>query len=164
MESSSRRSRTKSIPITGLSIFIAETKPLLEETHPQLTKMDIFKLLHEQWDELAPDLRAKYERKADYGRRTEARRAFYDKKKGKNDDNGGSIISAYSVFLKKRHEEIKETNPEMTLTERAKSIAAEWKSMSRDDRSPFVNLAKRETRKMRKPPSDEDQGNSDSDQ
>ena len=164
MESSSRRNRTKTLPITALSIFIAETKPLLEETHPQLTKMDIFKLLHEQWDELAPDLRAKYERKADYGRRTEARRAFYDKKKGKNDDNGGSIISAYSVFLKKRHEEIKETNPEMTLTERAKSIAAEWKSMSRDDRSPFVNLAKRETRKMRKPPSDEDQGNSDSDQ
>ena len=162
MASPPRGKRTKSIPITGLSIFIAEMKPTLELSHPQLTKMDIFKLLHEQWDELDPEIRAKYEKRADYGRRTEARRQFYQKKKLKTEeDDNSSKISPYSVFLKMRHMEIKETNPDLTLTERVKSIAAEWNAMSRVDRLPFVNLAKRETRKIRKPPSDEDQPSSD---
>lgn len=144
-----RKRKTKVIPITGLSLFIAETKPIVEAEQPELTKMEVCKFLNEQWEELDDDIRKGYEKRADYDRRTEARREFYQKKKKTRNRMKGAI-SAYSVFLKARHAALKESNPEMTLSERTKTIAGEWNSMSKEDRIPFVNLAKRETRKIRK--------------
>ena len=155
MEPSRRAKPTKSIPITGLSLYVDEQKKIMEAEYPELTRMDIYKMLHAQWDEMDPDSRAKYERRADYVRRTEARKEFYQKKKVRSGDGPLRAISAFSMFLKKRHIEIKECNPELTLTERVKHIGAEWNSMSRADKQPFVNMAKRETRKIRKGASDE---------
>jgi hypothetical protein len=54
MERSRRLGKAKihSIPITGLSIFIAEQKPQLEAEHPELLKLGIFAFLSQQWERL----------------------------------------------------------------------------------------------------------------
>jgi hypothetical protein len=42
------RPKNHSIPITGLSILIAERKPQLEAKHPELLKLGVFALLSRQ--------------------------------------------------------------------------------------------------------------------
>lgn len=154
--------RTKSIPITGLSLFIAEKKPELESSDLHLTKMEIFKSLHDQWATLDQDVKQSYERRADYSRRTEARRKCFERRKEKTPNRSKSTISAYSIFLTKRQEELKKSNPELTLSERTRMIAKEWSETPKNDRVPYVNMAKRETRKMRKVNWDEDLGSTES--
>jgi hypothetical protein len=96
-----------------------------------------------------------YERKADYARRVETRRTSSTKGK---DDSGEhtSSVSPYSIFLKERHKLLKESNPEMTLTQRAEEIKSEWSSMSQKQKISFINMAKRETRKLRRTSGDDD--------
>lgn len=154
--------RTKSIPITGLSLFIAEKKPELEAKESHLTKMEIFKCLNDQWATLEQDVKQSYERRADYSRRTEARRQCYERRKAKTPNRSRSTISAYSIFLKQRQEELKKSNPELTLSERTRMIAKEWNDTPKSDKVPYVNSAKRETRKMRKVNWDEDLGSTES--
>jgi HSP90 family molecular chaperone len=139
--------KTKSIPITGQSLFVAERTPIVEKQNPDLTRVQLYALMNDEWMKLDDVTRAAYERKADYSRRTESRReSSLDREKLQDDSE--SKVSAYSMFVKKRHELLKETNPEMTVSDRAKTIAQMWAGLSKPEKLPYVNEAKRETRKL----------------
>jgi hypothetical protein len=144
-DESSRRhnARSRQIPITGISLFIAEHKTAALQNHPELSKVQLFARLNEDWNALDDSTKEAFERRADYSRRMESR------KQHKNWNNVRQPkVSAYSVFTRERHKSLKTTNPEMTVGLRAQVIATEWKTMSPSDKVPFINAAKRETRKM----------------
>jgi hypothetical protein len=42
----SKWQKTPTIPITGISLFIAEKKLKVQEQHPELTKLQLFRLLN----------------------------------------------------------------------------------------------------------------------
>jgi hypothetical protein len=63
------------------------------------------------------------------------------------------------MFVKSRHEALKQTDPDLSVTERSQQIAQQWRAMPERQKMPFVNEAKRETRKMRKQSDDYDQEN-----
>jgi hypothetical protein len=65
-------------------------------------------------------------------------------------------VSAYSVFSRDRQESLKQSNPELTLSDRTAQISAEWKKMLSADKIPFLNAAKRETRTMQRHSVDEE--------
>jgi hypothetical protein len=153
MERSRRLGKPKShsIPITGLSIFITERKSQLEVQHPELLKLGIFALLCQQWERLDTTTRARYERKADYSRRTQSRRERTVKvKKRMAADTSVLKVSPYSVFTKRQHEALKSIHPEMSVTERSQQIADQWTKMTKQQKVAYVNESKRETRKLRK--------------
>jgi hypothetical protein len=152
-----RRAPKKSnvIPITGLSLFAAEKKTSIEADWPDLTKLEVFTMINQRWDELDNETKLQYERKADYARRTETRRISLTKRKDDSVENA-SMITPYSVFLRTRHHELKKSNPGMTVTQRAEQIKSEWSSMSREQKISFINMAKRETRKFRRTSMDDD--------
>jgi hypothetical protein len=160
MEQSGRAAgpRSRAIPITGVSLFIVDRKAEAAQAHPELTKVQLFALLNDQWNTLDDATKETYERKADYSRRMESRRQNKNAK-----ETTKSKISPYSVFTRERHESLKTSNPEMTVGDRAKIIAAEWNSKLPADKISFINAAKRETRKMWKI-SVEEESEDDSDQ
>jgi hypothetical protein len=150
-----RKPKTHSIPITGLFLFVSETKAEVEGQNPGLTRLEIFTMLNSRWAQLDAATREKYERKADYSRRTESRRKLLAHRK----ESRGSPrqhVSAYSVFLRRQHEQLKQTDPDLTVSQRAQTIGELWRTMPKSDKIPFVNEAKRETRKLRKVAIDED--------
>jgi hypothetical protein len=140
--------KPKSIPITGRSIFISERKTQIESDNSEMTKLEIFRMLGDQWDQMDGTTRSKYEKKADYLRRTESRKTSFARKHKK--DGNEARISAFSIFTRERHEVLKKENPELTLTDRGRLISNEWKLMSKLDKIPFINVAKRETRSIRR--------------
>jgi hypothetical protein len=151
--------RSRSIPITGVSLFIAERKLKAGQDHADLTKVQLFSLLNDEWNALDNQTKEAYERRADYSRRIESRRAH--RSTNRSDQ---SRVSPYSVFTRDRHESLKKTSPEMTVGDRAQLIAVEWKSMAAADKIPFINAAKRETRRMQRESAEEESGgDSDSD-
>jgi hypothetical protein len=146
MEQQSRRGRgSRDIPITGISLFIAERKAEALQKHTELRKVQLYALLNDEWNALDNASRRAYERRADYSRRMESRRQH----KNAHADMQPKV-SSYSVFTRERHGYLKQTHPEMTVGTRAQLIASEWKTMRADDKLPYVNAAKRETRKMQK--------------
>jgi hypothetical protein len=143
--------RSRAIPITGISLFIAGWKAEITQTHPELTTVQVFAFLNDQWNTLDDATKETYERKADYSRRMESRRRHMNAKK-----KNRSKVPPYSVFTRARHESLKITSPEMTVSERSKVIATEWKMISPADKIPFINAAKCETRKMQRVSVDEE--------
>lgn len=143
------RPKSRSIPITGLSIFIAERKPQLEAQHSELPKLAIFALLNQQWQHLDTATRAQYERKADYSRRSQSRRERAAKKR-MTADRSALKVSPYSVFAKRQHETSKSTHAAMSVTERSQHIADQWTKMTKQQKVSYVNESKRETRKLQK--------------
>jgi hypothetical protein len=140
--------KTQSIPIAAQRLFIDEHQSEVETTHPDLTRVQMLSFINDEWMKLDATARAEYERKADYLRRTESRRrSMLHAPHIENDHE--SKITAYSMFVKSEHEALKGTNPEMTVSERATAIAKAWAGMSQAERLPYVNEAKRETRKLR---------------
>jgi hypothetical protein len=101
--------------------------------------------------------RATYEKKADYLRRTESRKASAAWKHDSLENE--AKVSAFAIFSKERHEVLKQDSSELTVTDRARVIANEWKVMSKLDKIPFINAAKRETRRMRSSIADDDSEN-----
>jgi hypothetical protein len=148
--------KTHSIPITGLSLFVVEQRPALEAQHLELAKLEVFRLLNHQWEQLDDATRAGYERKADYSRRSRSRQESTAKKKTRF-DTSTSKVSPYSMFLRSQHNLLKQISPELSVTERSREIAAEWANMSERQKMPYVNEAKRETRKLRKIPDDDEE-------
>jgi hypothetical protein len=147
--------KTHSIPITGQSVFVAERLTEVEGKHPDLTRVQIFAFLNNEWAKLDDAIRAAYERKADYSRRTESRRSSSLQHRSMTHESE-SKVSAYSMFVKKQHDQLKVTNPEMTVSDRAMEISKLWAGMSKSQKLPFVNEAKRETRKLRRESVEED--------
>jgi hypothetical protein len=143
--------RSRSIPITGVSLFIAERKVKASQDHTDLTKVQLFALLNDEWNGLDSATKETYERRADYSRRIESRRVHRSTKQSHQ-----SRVSPYSVFMRDRHELLKKSSPEMTVGDRAQLIAVEWKTMAAVDKIPFINAAKRETRKMQRRSVEED--------
>jgi hypothetical protein len=150
----SRKARPRAIPITGVSLFIAEKKADAAQSHPQLTKLQLVALLNHQWEALDDATKISYQRKADYARRTLSRRQHKTRNEQKQ-----SRVSPYSIFVRGQHDTLKRTNPELTVGDRAKLIAAEWNNMPQSDKIPYVNAAKRETRKLRKVSTEEESEN-----
>jgi hypothetical protein len=148
--------KTCSIPITGLSLFFAERRPPLEAQHPELAKLEVFRVLNHQWGQLDDATRANYERKADYSRRSRSRQASAEKKKT-GPDRSALKVSPYSMFLRSQHDILKRTSPDLSVTERSRESAARWAMMSEQQKMPYVNEAKRETRKLRKMPDGDDE-------
>jgi hypothetical protein len=141
-----RKARSREIPITGISLFIAERKDTALQEHPELSRVQLFALLNDEWNTLDSAAKEPYERRADYSRRMESRR-----QNKKANDRPQLKVSAYSVFTRDRHAALKKSNPEMTVGIRAELIASEWKDMTPAQKVPFINAAKRETRKMQRP-------------
>jgi hypothetical protein len=150
----SKRRKPPTIPITGVSLFIAEKKPEVCQQHPEFTKLQSFTLLNEQWQTLDDATRWKYQKKADYSRRTQLRRQHKS-----NSEKKQSKISGYSMFVGVRHESLKRTNPELTIGERYIIIAKEWKNMASCDKIEYINAAKRETRRIQKESTDDESEN-----
>jgi hypothetical protein len=151
-----RGPRSRQIPITGISLFIAEHKTAALHNHPELSKVQLFARLNDDWNTLDDSTKESYQRRADYSRRIETRKQH----KASNDCKQ-SKVSAFAVFTRERHKSLKKTNPEMTVGIRAQVIATEWKTMSPAGKVPFINSAKRETRKMQSR-SAEEESNDDS--
>jgi hypothetical protein len=143
--------RSRQIPITGISLFIAEHKAAARQSHPELSKAQLFARLNEDWNALDDAAKEAYQRRADYARRVVSRNGDKD-----SSDDKQPKVSAYSVFTRERHKSLKTTNPEMTVGIRAQAIAAEWKTMSPAGKVPYINAAKRETRKMQAPSAEEE--------
>jgi hypothetical protein len=148
--------KTSAIPITGRSIFISEAKTQVGSDTADLTKLDIMHMLNEQWDQMDDTMKKKYEKRADYLRRVESRRSSTAEQW-----TPAPKISAFSVFMRQQHEALKKTNADLTVTDRAVFIADQWKLMSKPDKIPFINAAKRETRTMRRRFPDEESEKSD---
>jgi hypothetical protein len=140
--------KTASIPITGRSVFISERKTQIESDNPGMTKLELFRILGAQWDQMDDTNRANYEKKADYLRRTVSRTSSAARKADAREKQ--PKISAFYVFTQEQHERLKQTQPELTVTDRATMIANLWNAMSKFDKIPFVNAAKRETRTLRR--------------
>jgi hypothetical protein len=161
------RLKTHSIPITAQRLFIAERQSDVEKAHPDLTRVQMLSFINDEWAQLDTATRAEYERRADYLRRTESRRRSLQCQTDIEED-GESKITPYSMFVQSHHEVLKRTNPEMTVGERATAISKIWTGMSHAERLPYVNEAKRETRRLRTEPVEEeaqhesDEGRSDS--
>jgi hypothetical protein len=155
--SSSRRSKPKSrsIPVTGISLFVQETKPAFEADHPEMRKIEVFNSLNQQWDDLDGPMKLQYEKRADYIRRAEARKAT-QVKHSRSPDPDQSPVRGYAIFVKDRHHSLKEASPEMTVSDRSAKIAEEWRTMSKSEKLRFINIAKRETRKIRRISSEEE--------
>lgn len=149
----SRRSRPKSktIPVSGLSVFGQEQKAEFEAAHPDLTKLQVFNAMNQHWMELDPHMKLSYERKADYLRRSEVRKATA---RNTRDPLGSEQppITGYSIFVRERHQSLKIADPSLTLSQRSARITAEWTGMSKAGKQPYINIAKRETRRLRQVP------------
>lgn len=52
--------------------------------------------------------------------------------------------TSYSIFYKERVAQIKETNGSMAFGEISKKMADEWKSLSEEQRRPYVEQSKKE--------------------
>lgn len=154
---SSRRSAAKSrkIPVSGISVYVQEKRADFEASHTDLTKLQVFNAMNEQWTQLDPNIKLQYERRADYLRRSEARKATVAKRDDAlNTDQ--PPITGYSIFVTERHHSLKMADSGMTLTQRSAQIADEWNRMSAAERRTFINIAKRETRKFRRIREEED--------
>jgi hypothetical protein len=113
--------------------------------------------MNQQWEGLDHDIKLQYERKADYMRRSEARRTTTQKSRD-SPERQRPPITGYSIFLSERHHSLKMDDPALTLTQRSTQIEAEWAGMSKSDKRRYINTAKRETRKFRQSPDEEEGG------
>jgi hypothetical protein len=158
MRSSARSpAKSKAIPVTGISLFVQEKRAEFEASNSDLTKLQVFNGMNQQWAELDHDIKLQYERKADYLRRSEARRAT-TRKKSDSAESERPPMKGYSIFLRQRHHSLKTEDPGLTLTQRSELIAAEWAGMSKADKRVYINTAKRETRKFRRSSEEEEAG------
>jgi hypothetical protein len=141
--------KSSKVPVSGISIFLREKKPDFEASHSDLTRLQVFNAMNEQWTNLDPNMKLLYERKADYLRRSEARKATAANTEDTLDSTRAKITS-YSIFVRERHHSLKEEHPELSLSQRTAEITAEWGRMTPDQKRTFVINAKRETRKFRR--------------
>jgi hypothetical protein len=149
------QAKSKTIPVTGISLFVQEKRAEFEASNPDLTKLQVFNSMNQQWEEMDHDMKLQYERKADYLRRSEARRTTTQKRRDPGESERPPI-TGYSIFLRERHHSLKIDDPGLTLTLRSIQIGAEWAGMSKSDKRRYINTAKRETRKFRQSPEGED--------
>jgi hypothetical protein len=147
--------KSKAIPVTGISLFVQEKRPEFETLNSDLTKLQVFNAMNQQWEALDHDMKLQYERKADYLRRSEARR-ITTQKRNDSPEPQRPPITGYSIFLGERHHSLKMEDPAATLTQRSAQIAAEWAGMSKSDKRRYINTAKRETRKFRQSSEEEE--------
>ena len=124
--------------------------------YPQASSMEIVKRLHDIWDNMTEEEMQLYSQKAENKRRTYVR---LTKVKKDPDDlvvSGKKRVTPYAVFLQRKHVQLKESCPDMSLSERTRTIAEMWKALPKDEKISYINQSKRETRKMQKPSFEEE--------
>jgi hypothetical protein len=136
-------------------MFVQEKRGEFEASHSDFTKLQVFSAMNQQWMDLDHDSKLQYERKADYLRRSEARKATARKRRDPTESEQPPI-TGYSIFLRERHHSLKIGDSGLTLTQRSTQIAAEWSGMSKSEKRTYINISKRETRKFRRTPDDEE--------
>ena len=152
MKPKSKKKNEMTVPISVWSTFVKDRRPILEEEFPQASSMEIIRKLHDIWDNLTDEQMSSYRQKAENKRRTYVR--LTKVRKGSDESLDGAPrkkrVTPYAVFLQRKHVQLKENCPDMSLSERTKTIADMWRAMSRDEKVSYVNQSKRETRKMQK--------------
>ena len=143
--------------VSPWSIFVELYKPIFTQMYPNESKMEIYKHLRKKWNQFDDEDKHAYIEKANFKNRAVVRLNNQKLKKVKHDRK---TVSAYSLFVEENHKELKVEKPEMSLTERTKFIAEKWKSLSHEQKRPYMNMAKRKTRKMQKCSSESDNDNS----
>jgi hypothetical protein len=69
------RAKSWTIPLTGLSIFVQETKPEFKP-NPDPTKLRLLRALNEEWTDLDEQTKLQDERAVDYVRNSQSVRQY----------------------------------------------------------------------------------------
>ena len=154
MKKKSSKKEESSNVISPWSIFVDVYKPIYMEQNPNESKMEIYKMLKAKWESFDEDDKKVYITKALNHKRSVTRLKSIHPK---NQNKQKLTISPYSIFVEEQHNELKKTNPDMSLLERTKLISAIWKGMSHIEKATYINAAKRKNRYLRKSANEEEE-------
>ncbi|EAY03664.1 HMG box family protein [Trichomonas vaginalis G3] len=139
----------------GYSVFLQETKAKLILFDPNLTKLEIYNKAADLWHKQPTKAKMEYRRKSRLRLPRKKKSDGSDSELGFDNEAKPKRISAYSVFVNEKQQELKLTNPDLTLIERSKLIKEIWNSMSKMERSHYENRAKCFNRNLDKYSSDD---------
>ncbi|OHT00938.1 HMG box family protein [Tritrichomonas foetus] len=154
-----RAKRSNDVPnlVTPWSIFVDLYKPIYNQQYPNESKMGIYRMLKNKWDTFDDNDKKVYITKAKNYRRSVIR---LDTMRNKIDKKKDITVSPYSLFVEEMHKQLKDGDPSMSLIERTKLIDAIWKGMSKEEKVPYVNAAKRKMRAILRKANDEEEDES----
>jgi hypothetical protein len=143
--------------ITGWSLFVEEMKPKIMKEKGGISKLQLYQELSKEWDKQTDGGRSGYEERAEaktinvkrHRKRTQAGNSS-------DSDRERKGISAYSLFVADKQNEIKIKHPQFTLSERTKIVTQLWRTLSQKEKQVYLNKAKCTNRKLNKVSSDEE--------
>ena len=139
----------------------------LEKSHPEMEAKDIIKELGNRWKDLSDEKKAKYVKMAEEDKeRFSHEMSNYTPppesattKKSSGPKRG---LTSYIFFCKDRRDAIKEENPEMSTKDITAELGRLWKSLSEEEKAPYVELANNDKNRYESEKSGESSSSSDS--
>jgi hypothetical protein len=148
---------TETPKITAWSLFVEEMKPKIMKEKGGISKLQLYQELSEEWAKQNDVERSGYEERAE--RKTINIKRHQKRNPARNSsdsDRETKGISAYSLFVADKQNEIKIKHPKFTLSERTKIVTQLWRTLSQKEKQLYLNKAKCANRKLNKVSSDED--------
>jgi len=134
-------------PLTAFVYFSKENRPKIKAANPEANFAEIGRLVGAAWAQCEDrqayqDLNAqdkiRYQKEVAELPPEDVPKAA-SRKKAKNNGQPKRALSSYMWFNKEQREIIKKENPTATFAELGKLLGAKWKSLSAEERQPYVD-------------------------
>jgi len=129
--------KKKDKPKRAMSAYIAfgqDKRGELAKSNPTLKLVDIARLLGQRWKELSAEEKQKYQQIAEKDKeRAVQEKANYLAKHPKKPP------TPYNLFIRKEYLAMKQKQPELSVTECFKLLAAKWSSLNPEQRKAYSN-------------------------
>lgn len=137
-------------PATAYIMYLSDNRQRIIAENPGIVFTDIAKVGSQEWKNVKPAIKKKYEDAANKDKERYANEmktyvpdpADKKKKKAKKDPNAPKKPkSAYIFYATPRIKELLAQHPDKKVTEVTPMIGDEWKALSDKQKAPFVNMA-----------------------
>lgn len=135
--------------------FCLDKRQSIIDANPEMSAKEIIKELGSVWRDMSEEEKQQYENKSLADKqRYEEEMANYTpppeiaSKKDSNKPKRGK--SAYIFFCSDRRPYIKEENPQLNTKEITSILGKQWKSLSNDEKQPFLELAEEDKQRYEK--------------
>ena len=143
---------------TAYQLFMKDTSATIMEEHPGLSFQERSQKVAEMWKSMSDEDKHQFDARVEQDKKRYAREMdAYEppehqdvgspKKRTKKDPNAPKgATSAYIFFSNTKRQEVREANPEIAgeVTQIAKKLGEMWKSLSDEDKEPYVQMAEKD--------------------
>lgn len=169
-KTSEKRKKDPNAPKRGKSSYIffcVEQREKIKKSHPEMEAKDIIKELGNRWKDLSDEKKVKYVKMAEEDKeRFSHEMGNYtpppESATSKKSSGPKRGLTSYIFFCKDRRDTIKGENPEMSTKDITAELGRLWKSLSEEEKAPYVELANNDKHRYESEKSGESSSSSDS--